>query len=225
MRDKKTKRPNAAKHGVFAATAILPGEDPAEFEELHSELIAEWMPDGATEQDAVLSIANAVWRKRRVQRFLTAQAFNHSLDPKHIWYNERGGLISWQLSVRQDPENAFRAIESFLLPLKVAHFKQQKFARSQFPSTPEWADAIVKEIDSLLPNIFFGFSGEHYAMYQSAKAYSGDLFNQELALDERLDAMIDRAVKRLIQIKAMKPMLADQVAGQQKRIESKNAAK
>ena len=62
-------------------------------------------------------------------------------------------------------------------------------------------------------------------MYQSAEAYSGDLFNQELALDERLDAIIDRAVKRLIQIKAMKPMLADQVAGQQKRIESKNAGK
>jgi hypothetical protein len=84
MRDQKTKRPNATKHGIFVATAILPGEDPAEFEELHCELIAEWMPDGATEQDAVRSIANAVWRKRRVQRFLMAQAFNHSLDPKHI---------------------------------------------------------------------------------------------------------------------------------------------
>jgi hypothetical protein len=30
---------------------------------------------------------------------------------------------------------------------------------------------------------------------------------QELALNERLDAMIDRAIKRLIQIKAMKQML------------------
>jgi hypothetical protein len=64
-------------------------------------------------------------------------------------------------------------------------------------------------------------------MYQSAKAYSGDLFNQELALDERLDAMIDRAVKRLIQIKAMKQMLGAASAdeGQQKRIETKTARK
>jgi hypothetical protein len=30
---------------------------------------------------------------------------------------------------------------------------------------------------------------------------------QELALNERFDAMIDRAIKRLIQIKAMKQML------------------
>jgi hypothetical protein len=36
---------------------------------------------------------------------------------------------------------------------------------------------------------------------------SSDLFMQELALNERLDAMIDRAIKRLIQIKAMKQML------------------
>jgi hypothetical protein len=64
-------------------------------------------------------------------------------------------------------------------------------------------------------------------MYQSAEALSGDLFNQELARDERLDAMVDRAFKRLMQIKAMKPMLgaasADQVAGQRKRIDSKKA--
>jgi hypothetical protein len=38
-------------------------------------------------------------------------------------------------------------------------------------------------------------------------ALSSDLFEQELALDERLDAMIDRAIKRLIQTKAMKQML------------------
>jgi hypothetical protein len=70
MRNQKWKRPNAHKHGVFGATAILPGEDEREFDELHSALVEEWLPAGATEEDAVLSIAKAVWRKRRVQRFL-----------------------------------------------------------------------------------------------------------------------------------------------------------
>ena len=58
------------KHGAFAKTAILPGEDPREFEELHSALIEEWAPVGPTEEDAVLSIAKGVWRKRRLQKFL-----------------------------------------------------------------------------------------------------------------------------------------------------------
>jgi hypothetical protein len=47
----------------------------------------------------------------------------------------------------------------------------------------------------------------------SAANLSNDLFKQELALDERLDAMEDRAVKRLIQTKAMKQMLGQTGAG------------
>ena len=56
-----------------------------------------------------------------------------------------------------------------------------------------------------------------------------DLFKQELALEERLDAMIDRAVKRLVQAKAMKQMLASPSlngqAQQPKRISSSNGAR
>jgi hypothetical protein len=228
MRNKKTKPPNATKHGVFAAIAILPGENPREFRELHSELIAEWIPDGATEQDAVLTIAKAVWRKRRVQKFLTAQAIKHGGDPNHIWYNPAVGLMAFAKVVRENPENAIRLAESFLDPPRIAHFKQQKFARSLFPSTSEWAEAILKETESLIANRLSDFDTMHLiALYQSAEALSGDLFKQELALDERLDAMIDRAVRRIIQIKAMKQMLGAASAdeGQQKRIESKTAGK
>jgi hypothetical protein len=57
----KWRHPNAYKHGVFASMAIVPGEDPREFEELHSALVEEWTPAGATEQDAVLTIAKGVW--------------------------------------------------------------------------------------------------------------------------------------------------------------------
>src|SRR5262249_46302446 len=64
---------HAVKHGAFAKTAILPGEDRREFEELHSALIEEWAPVGPTEEDAVLSIAKGVWRKRRLQKFLHAE--------------------------------------------------------------------------------------------------------------------------------------------------------
>jgi hypothetical protein len=46
----KVKRPNALKHGAFAETAIVPGEDPREFEELFSALVEEWTPVGPTEE-------------------------------------------------------------------------------------------------------------------------------------------------------------------------------
>jgi hypothetical protein len=63
MNKRKGNHPNALKHGAFAKTTILPGEDPREFEELHSALIEEWTPVGPTEEDAVLTIARGVWRK------------------------------------------------------------------------------------------------------------------------------------------------------------------
>jgi hypothetical protein len=42
---------------------------------------------------------------------------------------------------------------------------------------------------------------------RSAKVHTPDVVDHELAVDERIDAMIDRAVKRLVQTKAMKQML------------------
>ena len=80
---KRFRNPNAQKHGVFAATAILPGEDHKEFQKLLCDLLMEWNPNGPTEEEAVLSIAKAIWRKRRVQAFLDIQVAKNRFDPSH----------------------------------------------------------------------------------------------------------------------------------------------
>ena len=72
---RKRKRPNAQKHGVFAEPLILPGEDPREFEAIHSALIEEWTPSGPSEQSRVFGIADAEWRKLRSRRFAQANRF------------------------------------------------------------------------------------------------------------------------------------------------------
>ena len=57
----KLKNPGALRHGGYSANAVLGGEDRAEFEELHRDLISEFSPDGAlehrTEKLAYLSSA------------------------------------------------------------------------------------------------------------------------------------------------------------------------
>jgi hypothetical protein len=70
MPKQKWKRPNAQKHGIFSAIAILPGEDEREFEQLHADLVEEWAPAGATEDDAVLSVAKAVCASVECRDFL-----------------------------------------------------------------------------------------------------------------------------------------------------------
>jgi hypothetical protein len=209
MRNQKTKQPNAQKHGVFAQMAILPGEDPKEFEKLHSDLTEEWAPVGAIEEDAVLRIAKAVWRKRRVQNFLAIQMLGNSCNPMHPSYSEIRGLGAFVAFMTTEPEVAFEEYAKRTLRTDKIDYLKQKFPRSNFESASEWVQAVIDEIHSvLIPNSPDIQGGDLVALARSAATFSDDVFNQELALDERLDAMIDRAVKRLIQIKVTTPMLA-----------------
>jgi len=59
----------ALKHGAFSATAILPGEDPIAFKELHQKLIAELAPVEALEDHFVWTIARLVGRKEHLATF------------------------------------------------------------------------------------------------------------------------------------------------------------
>ena len=56
----------AVKHGAYSATAVLPGESPAEFEKLHRGLIDEFAQSGVLEDDIVMTMARLVWRKQNL---------------------------------------------------------------------------------------------------------------------------------------------------------------
>ena len=126
----KYKYPNAQKHGVFTPTAILPGEDPKEFDELHSALIAEWAPDGASEEEAVLSITNAAWRKRRVQKFLQVKITKNLLDPNHASFDETLGLQGFAALLQCQPDTAFDEYALRCLPPDKVSFLRSKFPRT-----------------------------------------------------------------------------------------------
>ena len=63
----------ALKHAAYSATTLLPGEDRAAFEKLHRDVIAEYTPDGAHEEDIVADIARLIWRKRNLATFRIAE--------------------------------------------------------------------------------------------------------------------------------------------------------
>ena len=210
--------PNALKHGAFAKTAILSGEDPQEFEELHSGLIEEWKPVGPTEEDAVLSIAKGVWRKRRAQRFLDAEIEICRFNPQHPLYDEAHKVRKF-LSIMETVQLTEGAPELFevffetmaraFLSSSIADYLQKTCPRQNFVSTSAWLRALCNEVNSvILPaSAAFGEPSAKVLLGRSARLLTPDAFKDELAVDERIDAMIDRAVKRLVQTKAMKQML------------------
>jgi hypothetical protein len=63
----------ALKHGAFSATALLPGEDPNAFRELHEKLVSELKPDGPLEDDIVRTITRLLWRKQNLATLRIAE--------------------------------------------------------------------------------------------------------------------------------------------------------
>jgi hypothetical protein len=79
--------------------------------------------------------------------------------------------------------------------------------RENFASNAEWASAIRNEVETvLLPRMRQDLPSPETALTLSADVLGEDLFKTEVSVEERLDAMIDRAVKRLVQAKAVKQM-------------------
>jgi hypothetical protein len=220
----KRKRPNAQKHGVFAISPVIPGEDPREFEELHSALIDEWQPSGPIEEDRVFGIADAMWRKLRSQKFLRAKLFANTIDPNQPAFDEGYGLATLCLRLRGEPETPFdKLASSHLRPDKIKYLSQ-KFPRANYQSTSEWSIAIAEEIETALlpdtpslkppePREKVGYLTEGMRRMTSegklfiSIIHASDFFEHDLNLREHLDARIARLVKELIQIKAMKQML------------------
>ena len=62
---------NALKHGLLARDAVLPGEDPADFDRQLSALEAAIRPANSLEFELVRQIADAQWRMRRLTRLET----------------------------------------------------------------------------------------------------------------------------------------------------------
>jgi len=58
---------NALTHGLRSRRVVLPGEDPAEFQQLCDNLTAEWQPETPTEGHLVTQIAVAIWKLDRLE--------------------------------------------------------------------------------------------------------------------------------------------------------------
>ena len=145
-----SKRPNALKHGIFAVNPIIPGEDVREFADLYAALIVEWQPSGPTEADAVHSLADFMWRKRRAQKILCAKLISSTYDRGSPAFDERRGLNLFIYCLRSEPETAFERTASVLLSADSISHLTRRFPRSNCQSTSEWAEAVIAEIKLVL---------------------------------------------------------------------------
>jgi hypothetical protein len=203
------KQPNAMKHGVFTLITILPGEDPKLFAALHSGLIRECNPDSIMQEDAVLTMGKGIWLKARIERFLRGKIVARRLDPSHPAFDRILALqqISGVLKV------APYCIDELIncLPKDIQGRLKLKFPELEFETVAERAQAIRNEIDSIiLPELQVFEKPLDISFLEASDLVPPEEFMHAIALEERIDAMIDRAIKRLMHLKVIQPMLDQQ---------------
>jgi hypothetical protein len=205
---------NSLKHGTFAENfMILPSENGDEFELLHQRLIDEWKPVGALEEDTVLTLANCIWLKRRVERIYNREAtwgqFHQNADEI-----KRVVLLANLL----DRAKTLEDVMNITVQLPELYKKSiEDVPRSNFKDDKSWIQSLNSKILELAAgHESFTIENQSFAFRAEKMGRLRELTAKKITLDERLDARIDKAVKRLAQLKTFKQMLEDQASLAQK---------
>jgi len=211
----KSKNQNAVKHGAFAKVVILPGENVKEFEAIHQALINEWKPDGPAELDAVCTLAKCFWRKARLARYQQNEVATWEEESESRRRGPIGRDIEMLFSFLENVESgSLGAVTEENLATKLAApwpgFYKIHSPRTDYDSDSAWLAAIVDDIKNFkktrTPVLREMKCSDHKKVEEVF--CSGERMGRELALEERIDTMIDKTIKRICQIKTAKEVVA-----------------
>jgi hypothetical protein len=132
---------NSLKFGLTARAAIIPGEDPAEFDGITAQYLEEFDPAGPIEEHFVQNLVRAVWMQRRCDRieaaYLTArvaampEGTEHALGAAVIEDAAQGDVLHKIFRRRQAAEREWsRALDS-LTRMQAQRFAEEAEAQAE----------------------------------------------------------------------------------------------
>jgi hypothetical protein len=188
----------ALKHGGYAATVVLPGESVAEFEKQLRELIANFAANGALEEDIVADLAGRLWRKQNRATFRTAEVARQ--HHREIVRRELDTYYAHEPTEREKEAREWYGMsEEEELRKKARLAEREKAIRA--------ADDIARHE-----------LGDMYELAKMADTVTVACLMKDLAVEERLDAAIDKCLKRLLFVKGVKSISASSSSAPPKRV-------
>ena len=182
----KSKLPSALKHAAYSAMTLLPGEDPAEFEKLHKDLISDLAPDGPLEEDVVATIARLLWRKQNLQSFRVAQHAKERLETIRLLW--RRHIAHQSFRDRMPPAVVHRAMscDRRELAAKCRRFSEirQSFERGE--------KYVLHQVVHLVPRRARQHDAVHHARKAPIKLFERDTVAALGAADEARDLGVGR---------------------------------
>jgi hypothetical protein len=201
----------AKRHQSFPAGAVLPGEDPKEFEALFRELRGDLKPSGRVEHLLVADIASLIWRKSRLGVFRVAEAARKEFGECYADGDiEAGALLASARRMEKEQLSVERSMKKteFLEQMKpkdvalddaiqklqssIQELKKQNGIDPQ-SSPPLDAESVEQELAKQREADLFAILDD---------LITPECFMQEIEFKEHLDEAIDRALDRLIEYQA-----------------------
>ena len=201
----------------YSSEVILPWEREDEFEKLHKAFRAEWKPSGYSEEQAVLDVTYYTWMKWRVIKSAHLRFFKCSLsDEIKLGEDTWQDMIEWQKKVPKRGENAIGHARNFMDELR-ATFEHVR-SHHYWTEDSEGKDVQMKllllqrDISSLIEDtrtkVIANVERLAAAMTEVTtyldQAYQPDEIEKQVDLMTKLDARIEKAIRRLTAIKVFK---------------------
>lgn len=203
------RRYNALKHGAFATELLILNEEQSEFDDLHNGFIEELKPFGRMEYEIVFEIAKLHWRKRRIERFFVNEADWILADAAGDEDLECVVLVNRTI-VKGLP---CRKVWEGLIPFLPEVFRDEVKQYFHCPSE-EYDDAWIERLKQFIANRSLTMVSAFQDRRNSARIKGettsklSEISAKRMALEERLDAAIDKALKRYAQLKTFKEVMA-----------------
>jgi hypothetical protein len=114
-------------------------------------------------------------------------------------------LIGFSSSLYGRLDGQFLEMGMNMLGMELKAHLMREVPKANYSKIPEWVQAVKREVDEvLLPRARAEMDSPDYLAAKAAEFITTDRILEDLALEERLDTMVDRAIRRLAQMKFMK---------------------
>jgi hypothetical protein len=202
---------NALVHGLYAKDVLLPWDSREDFEKLHQDLRAEFLPRGRSEEETILDLAFLYWQKRTLWRMRQAAVLK---DPFAADIAQTKAK-SWS-KIRQDLREAANDHRTLLGTVEATHAKM----RSQIKRLQKEMDAAsdsqeVKLIEEKLKALHNTIGERVLPLIQQLwqvpnaegafdNVYSPENLERIVRLEAAVDARISKVLARLVGLKEFK---------------------
>jgi hypothetical protein len=116
-------------------------------------------------------------------------------------------LLGFSSSLYREHDKSLLELSVNMLPREFSSHLREKVPRENFESTRQWVVALKREVDTVLLPMVRESGHDPDAYLATAAAFlTGDRVLEDLTIEERLDAAIDRAMKRLYQLKVARQL-------------------